>query len=102
MGSRIHANRIARTGLDTKTTVDAAQGIDFVSYGEFLSGVVVILARLDVNALSRTGSRAQKTSRALNCPVIFQGQAVSPPEGIGIRRSFIGILDGNCRLKFAG
>src|SRR5215510_4680519 len=100
--SGIHSDRITGTRLDTKTAIDAAQSVDLVANRVFFNRIVRIFARLDINALGRTGSRAQKTSRALNRAVIFQGEAMPPAEGIRIRRSFIGILDGNRGLKFAG
>src|SRR5215468_4114110 len=102
MRSRIHSNRITGTRLDAKTAIDAAQGVDLVSDRVFFNRIVRILTGLDINALSRTGSRAQKTSRALNRAVIFQGQAVPTPKSVRIRGSFIRILDGNRRLKFPG
>ena len=92
-------DRVEWTRFLAKTAVDAPQGIDLVANRKLFNRVVRILARLDVNTISGTGSRAQKTSRALNQAVFFQGQAVPTPEGIGIRRYFVGVLDGNRRLN---
>src|SRR5262249_16642950 len=82
--SRIHSNPITGTSRDKKSAIDAAQSVDLVANGLFFTRIVRILTRLDINALGRTGSRAQKTSRALNRAVIFQGEAMPTPKGIRI------------------
>ena len=102
MGSRVHSNRVTGTSLDTETTVDAAQRINLIADREFFNGVVRIFSGLNVDALRRTGSRAQKARRALNRSILFQRQAVPTPKRIRIRRPLVWILDGNGCLNTAG
>ena len=52
-----------------------------------------IFSGLDVDAVSRASSGAQEASRAVGCVIGAKSQAVAAPEGIGIRSSFLRILD---------
>ena len=100
--SGIHPDGVARTGLDTKAAVNAAQGVDLVTHGELFNWVNRILPGLDIDAFGWTGRGAKKAGRALNRLVLLEGQAVAPPEGIRIRPSLVGVLNGNGRFELFG
>src|ERR1051325_641769 len=72
MEAGVHAYRVARTGLDAKAAIDAAQRIDLVAHGDFFPRFVGILARLDVDALGRAGGGAEKAGGAAHAAVTIQ------------------------------
>src|SRR3970282_2405389 len=102
MRSLIHADGVAGAGLDAESTIDAAQRVDFISDRIFLRGVIGISAGLDEDALGRAGRGAEKTGRALHRLVTLKRQPVAAAECFRIRRSLVGILDGNRRLQISG
>src|SRR3989338_9653149 len=102
MDSDLHPDGITRTGLDSEAAVDAAQGVDLVTHGELFNRVIRILPGLDIDAFGRTGRGAKETGRALNRPVLLEGQAVAPPEGVRIRPSLVVVLNGNGRFELFG
>jgi len=59
-----------------------------------------IFSGLDVDAVSRASSGAQEASRAVGGVIGAESQAVAAPEGIGIRSSFLRILD--CDVGLTG
>src|SRR3989304_985768 len=100
--SGIHPDGVARTGLDTKAAVDAAQGVDLVTHGELFNWVIRILTSFNINTFRRTGRGAKKTGGTLHRPIPFEGQTVAPPEGVRIRPSLVGVLNGNGGFELFG
>src|SRR5262249_31955670 len=71
---RVHADGVARARFHAHPTVDALQGVDLVAQGELLDLGVRMLARLDVDALRRTGGGAQEARRAAHRAVRLERQ----------------------------
>src|SRR5713226_3201900 len=102
MHACIHSDRIARTGLDAKAAIDAAQSVDFVADGILLNRIIRILAGLDVDALGRAGRGAEEAGRALNRPVLLQSEPMASPKSLRIGKSLIGILNRDRRREMFG
>ena len=65
MSSGVHANRVARTGFDTKAAINAAQRIDLIAHRVLFDRITRIFSGLDVDTVSRAGGCAKKASRAI-------------------------------------
>src|SRR3989338_7088000 len=100
--SGIHPDGVARTGLDTKAAVDAAQGVDLVTHGELFNWVIRIFTSFNINTFRWTGRGAKKTGGTLHRPIPLEGQTVASPEGVRIRPSLVGVLNGNGRFELFG
>src|SRR5256712_230319 len=93
VGSGVHPDGVLRAGLDAEAADDAAQLVDLEAHRELLDRLVLVLARLDVDALRRAGRRAHVAGHAARLSVDARDQAVhaAVPRRVGL--ALVGVVD---------
>src|SRR5205085_153610 len=84
---------ILRASLDAETADDAAQLVDLKADRELLDRLVLVLARLDVDALRRAGRRAHVAGDAARLSVDARDQAVHAAVPRRVRLALVGVVD---------
>src|SRR5512143_1552018 len=98
----VHANGVARAGLDAEAAVDAAQGVDLVAQGELLDVRVGMLAGLDEDAVGGTGGGAEEAGGATHRVVLLEREAVAAAEVVGIELDLVRPLGGDRGPRLLG
>ena len=88
-----HKDRAHRTGLFTETTEDTPCGIQFV--GEGIPSPLLILSRLDIDALRRTDGHTEATGYTFGFSAFILLKILNPSPPFGWRDLFLRILDGD-------
>src|SRR5262245_26486219 len=93
----VHADRVARTGLDAEATEDAPELVDDELHGEALVAATLrafrILSRLDVDALRGTRRRTTETRNAARASIIARRQPMHASEALRVRTPLLGVAD---------
>src|SRR6266853_2989774 len=90
----VHPDGVLRAGLDAEAADDAAQLVDLEPDRVLLDGLVLVLARLDVDALRRAGGGAHVAGHAARAAVGTHRQAVHAAVARRVRLALLGVADG--------
>src|SRR5689334_6134049 len=92
MSSGVHANRVARTSLDTHAAIDAAQRIDLITDRVLLDRITRVLSGLDIDTVGGASRRAEKARGAVGGVIRAESQTVTAAKRVRVRNSFFGVL----------
>src|SRR5512140_2290775 len=90
----VHADGVLGARLDAEAADDAAQLVDLEAHRVLLDGLVVVLARLDVDALGGAGGGAHVAGHAAGLAVGAGNQPVHAAVPGRIRLALLRVVDG--------